>query len=134
MDTKIMTVTKQKHYCSYVPKVRLSGLWLNEFGFNNDKLVSISYSAGNIIIKLEGDGTPEIYLKAAKEVFKNNSGTLLQIARETIKRGFAPRIKIAGMRLNQIGFTIGSIIAVHCEYGLIRLRLLDPEKIQKDFP
>jgi hypothetical protein len=136
MGTKIITVSTKRANGKVAPKILISGDWLNEIGFKIGKLFSVKYLKGSLILKLEGDPSIDNYEQVVKVLLKDNSFSLLRVYNNTssIKnKDKFPTIHIVGLRLNKLGFAVGSFVAVVYEYGIIKLKLLDIDKIQSDF-
>jgi hypothetical protein len=131
METKIATVTSVKSSNHRVTRIRIGGLWLNSIGFEYDKLISVTFSKGCITIKLEGESNLDLYLKIAKEMLQNNSGTVLQVSRDCKNRNYEPQIILRGSILTDNGFTIGSTFSIQYEHGFMKLTVLDMDKIRK---
>lgn len=127
MDTKIMVVGSVKGSLRRRPRIRLSGFWLDEIGFNYNRLATADYESGQIIIKLQGSGA-DTYSQVVKGVLASKGG-LLQVRLEWHGKQKEPHLEINGLWLEDFGFTIGSIMAVKLEYGLITIRLVDFEKL-----
>ena len=127
MDTKVMVVGSAK--ASYTntdrrrPRIRLAGFWLNEIGFEYERLVTAEYQNGRINLKAEGSGI-ETYKSLVKDVRKNNSD-LIKVENQYHNKKLTPHLEIKGFRLNDLGFNIGSVILVRFKYGHIEIILLD---------
>ncbi|HWR62706.1 MAG TPA: hypothetical protein VN580_13885 [Clostridia bacterium] len=109
------------------PRIRLAGFWLDSMGFKPDSLVTADYADGSIVLRLQGEGL-DAYRKIVGQVRTNRSG-LLQVRNELHNRKRTPHMEVKGFWLEDMGFTIGSIIVVHSEYGLIRISLIDADKL-----
>jgi hypothetical protein len=134
METKVLTVSDVKAYYGRVavkpkrcPVVRLQGDWLNGIGFDMGKLVTAEYGQGKIILRPQDCDN---YKDLVKSALKTNSG-LFQVQRETNNKKQFPQIDIRGFQLKQIGFIIGSVIIARYEYGLIKLSLVDLDKLEE---
>lgn len=131
MDTRVLVVGSSKSNNSQKrrPRIRLSGFWLNEIGFEYDNLVSAEYGTGSIVLKLQGKGT-ETYSKVVKGLLKNKSG-LLQVNHEFKNKKQTIHLDLKGFWMEDYGFKIGSVIVVKSEYGVINIRVLDLDKLDK---
>ena len=129
MDTRIMAVgsAKTKTGKKRRSRVRITGFWLNSIGFENGKLVSAEYNYGNVILKAH-DSDIATYESLVNGIRKNKS-SLLQVRQDLKNKQYTPHIEIKGFWLENLGFTIGSVIAVQYENGLINIRLLDLSKL-----
>jgi hypothetical protein len=134
METRVLTVSDPKAYYPRAtakpkrcPVVRLQGDWLNEIGFNWGKLATAEYGQGRIILRLQDSGN---YKELVKGAFKANSG-LFQVRRTTNNKLEFPQIDIRGFRLEQSGFILGSVVIARYEYGLIRLLLVDLDRLEE---
>ena len=127
MTTKIMVVGSAKDTRKPKPRIRITGFWLDEFGFKCDSLATANYEPGQIVIKLQGSGV-DTYNQVIKGVLANQGG-LLQVKPSFYNKKRAPHLEIKGSWLEEFGFKIGSIFVVQAEQGLINIRLLNMEKI-----
>jgi len=129
MDTKIMTVTSAKTRCpgKLRPKIRISGLWLDTIGFEYDRLVTVTHESGSLVFKACGKGT-DGYMNLVKGVLKNKSG-LLQVRYAKANKKNVPSFEIKGHWLENLGFVIGSVIAVQFQSGINRIRLIDLDNL-----
>lgn len=127
MTTKIMVVGSAKDTRKPKPRIRITGFWLNEFGFTCDSLAVANYEPGQINIKLQGSGL-DTYKQVVKGVLENQGG-LLQIKTAFYSKKRAPHIEIKGNWLEDFGFKIGSVFVVQADHGVITIRLLDMEKL-----
>ena len=131
MDTKVMVVGSTK--ASYTnterrrPRIRLAGFWLNEIGFEYEKMVTVEYQNGRINLKLQGSGI-ETYKNLVKEARKSGLD-LIKVENQYHNKKLTPHLEIKGFRLNDLGFNIGSVILVRFEYGHIEIILLDISKL-----
>lgn len=127
METKVIVVTKvNKGVDRHAPRITLSGYWLNKIGFECGKLAVIQYGHGNISIKLhEADEYRELVRGALKD-----GSSLFQVGgRMYTAPKILPSIHLIGVRLETLGFAVGRYTLVEYEYGFIRLRLLDLERL-----
>jgi hypothetical protein len=128
MNTQVMAVGSAKaNGGRRRPRIRLAGFWLESFGFTPDSLVSAVYSHGGIVLQLQGEGL-DAYRKIVGQVRTSKSG-LLQVKNELHNKKRTPHMEVKGFWLEEMGFTIGSILVVRSEYGLIRINLIDPGKL-----
>jgi len=131
MERKVIVVSSLKsHVERRSPRIRLSGFWLNDIGFESDSLVSGNYENGSITFNLQGKGV-ETYSKIVKGLLKNRAG-LLQVYSHYANKKLVPYLEVSGFWLNNFGFEIGSVIVVQYEYGVINIRVLDLEKFCVD--
>lgn len=129
MDTKIMTVTSAKTKCpgKLRPKLRISGFWLDSIGFEYDRLVTVTHESGSLVFKVYGKGT-DTYMNLVKGVLKNKSG-LLQVRHAKANKKKVPSFEVKGQWLENLGFRIGSVVAVQFQSDIIRVRLIDLDKL-----
>lgn len=128
METKIMTVgsAKTKVVNKRRPRIRLSGFWLNEIGFEGGKLAAAQYDHGSILIRAHNSDN---YRNLVRGAVKEKSG-LFQVRQTTHNRKLTPHLELKGFRLELLGFAIGSVIAVRYEYGFIKITLIDLNKLE----
>jgi len=127
MTTKVMVVGSEKGNPKRRPRIRLAGFWLNEIGFKYESLATAEYEPGRIVIKLQGSGI-DTYSRVIKEVLASKGG-LLQVRLEWHNKKKTPHLEIKGLWLENFGFTIGSVIILQIEYGVINIRLVDLDKL-----
>ena len=127
MTTKVMVVGSAKDTRTHKPRIRITGFWLDEIGFTCDSLATADYEPGQIIIKLQGSGI-DTYSRVIKEVLASKGG-LLQVRLEWHNKKKTPHLEIKGLWLENFGFTIGSVIILQIEYGVINIRLVDLDKL-----
>jgi hypothetical protein len=125
MNTRLLTVVKSKTKTKdkFRPRIRFSGKWLAEIGFNHGNLVSVNFDNGYLIFKAHDKGL-ESYGKLVKGILKNKMG-LLQVSMEKQREHF----EVKGLWLNNLGFTIGSVVAVQYEMNIIKAKLIDLSKV-----
>ncbi|MGE5371932.1 MAG: hypothetical protein ACM3QZ_08105 [Solirubrobacterales bacterium] len=110
------------------PRIRISGFWLNEYGFERDSLVIAEYDQERITFKLQGSGM-EAYKAVVKQVRESDSLALLQVKAEMHNGKRTPHIEVKGPWLEDLGFSIGSWFVLRPEYGVFTLRLLDLDRL-----
>lgn len=126
METRVLVVTSAKAANRRRPVIKLTGDWLDEIGFTYGKLVTAEYETGKIILRLEDSDN---YKDLVKSALKASSG-LFQVRRETHNKKQFSQIDLKGFWLENIGFNIGSVFAARYEYGLIKILLIDLEKLE----
>jgi len=127
MDTKVMVVGSAKGVQKRRPRIRLIGFWLNEIGFEYNSLATAEYEKGSIIIRLQGTGL-EAYGKVVKQALGSKTG-LLQVRLDSHNKKRTPCLEVKGNWLEKSGFAIGGVIVVRFGYGVINIRLVDPDKL-----
>ena len=128
MQTKIMIVGSSKNNSnSRRARIRLSGLWLIDYGFNTGKFLTVSCKNGCITFNAVNTD----YKSVVKAAFKNNL-KVLQVLQEKRNGILVPIIDIKGNWVSDIGFLIGSIFIMQSNPESITLRLVDVNKITFD--
>ncbi|MGE5604198.1 MAG: SymE family type I addiction module toxin [Bacteroidota bacterium] len=122
METKVMVVSSR----GKIPAIRLSGNWLEKIGFSAGKLVTAEYMAGKIVIRLQDSDN---YKDLVKDALKASSG-LFQVSQHFQHYKYFTLIEISGFWMKQLGFVVGSVIALRYEYGFIKITLIDLEKLE----
>ncbi|MCL6591992.1 MAG: type I toxin-antitoxin system SymE family toxin [Firmicutes bacterium] len=122
METKVMVVSSR----GKTPAIRLSGNWLEKIGFEYGKLVTAEYATGKIILRLEDSDN---YKDLVKGALKASSG-LFQVSQHFQHYKYFTLIEISGFWMKQLGFVVGSVVAVRYEYGFIKILLIDLEKLE----
>lgn len=126
METKLMVVTNAKKGSKLVPRMRLGGKWLNEIGFEYGKLAAIQYEQGRIFIKLHD---VDNYRDLVRGALKDGSSLFQICGKVYSSQKIIPHINLAGIRLETLGFSIGSHIAVRYEYGSIQITLVHLDQL-----
>lgn len=121
METKLLLVSSAKKGNKLVPRMMLSGKWLNEIGFEYGKLAAIQYEQGRISITLH---EVDNYKELVRGAFKDGSSLFQICGKMYSSQKVIPHIQLAGIRFETLGFTIGSHIAVQYEYGFIQIILI----------
>ena len=130
MNAKIMTVTNAKAtgLNNRRPAIKFRGLWLNEIGFEKDNLVELQKEAGSLLFKVHSKGI-ETYGRLVKSLLKSKSD-LIQIQQSRANQKDVPAFDVKGKWLENLGFKIGSVILVQYGTGIIKVRLIDLEKLE----
>lgn len=130
MDRKIMIVgsAKSHNINKRRPRIRISGFWLNEIGFEIDSIFTCLYENGKITLKLEGKGV-DTYNRAVKSLIGSNNSGLLQVRKDYVNNKPTPNIQMKGYWLDNYGFHIGSVIIVSFKYGFLDVRVIDIDKL-----
>jgi hypothetical protein len=123
MDTKIIVVGSAKAGTleRRRPRIRFTGEWLKPLGFTPDSFVRFSRDQGVVTFTL--------IASPVKTRIVHSSIDLLQVKQTKHNGKFTSHFEIKGFWMNEIGFTIGSIIAVQFEYGMIKAMTVDIESI-----
>ena len=118
---KVITV-RDRQTGMLVPKIRLAGYWLHDFGFTIDKLVTVAVDDGIILQLMENKD----YKEVVRFAYKNNM-KLLQIRKEEHNRG-EPRacIDIFGSIIKRAELCTGDLLTKDCSFGQIKLQKLLP--------
>lgn len=129
MNTKIITVGKVKTKIEgkFRPRLRFSGFWLDEIGFDYQTLVSVNFDNGYLIFKVQGKGL-DGYGKIVKGILKNKMG-LLQVSTEKRNGKSVPHFEVKGQWLDKYSFNIGSVVSVQYEMNLIKVKVIDLSKV-----
>ena len=125
METKVMVVSWGGS-SKKLPAIKLSGNWLDKIGFEYGKLVTAEYEKGKIILRLEDS---QNYPDLVKTALKTGSG-LFQISQHFQHYKYFTLLQISGFWMEPLGFTIGSVVAVRYKFGLIKVLLIDLEKLE----
>ena len=129
MHSKILTVTSAKVNGSKKRAIiKFSGLWLNEIGFSSNNLVEVISEPEKIVFKVCGEGI-EAYEKTLKAMLRKKSG-LLQIQKSRSNKINVPAFDVKGRWIEALGFTIGSVVLLRYEFGIITSRLIDIDKLE----
>ena len=127
-DIRIMVVGSAKAGGRRRPRIRVAGLWLEGVGFPADALVTVGYDKGSITMRSQGKGV-EAYSRLVGQIRQGNSG-LVQVRSLLHNKKRAPHLEVKGFWLERFGFSIGDVVAIRHEHGLIRVSLLDLSKIE----
>ncbi|MCL6591986.1 MAG: type I toxin-antitoxin system SymE family toxin [Firmicutes bacterium] len=127
MKTRVMIVSHAKAASRRRSMIKLTGNWLDEIGFTAGKLVTAEYGKGKILLRLQDSDN---YKDLVRGALRTSSG-LFQVRLEKNNKKQFSQIDIKGFWLEELGFTIGSMIAVRYEYGFIKILLVDLEKLDE---
>jgi hypothetical protein len=105
------------------PRIRISGFWLESFGFPAGTLVSGEFKEGSIILKAEGTGV-KAYSGRVSGIRKSG-GCLMQVLNQMHNRKRVPHFEMAALWLEHYGFNIGGAAVLYCSHGLIKIVKLD---------
>ena len=109
-----------------VPKVRICGLWLNDYGFGINAMVTAHPEPGRITFTVRKDDN---YRDTVRFAYKNNL-KLLQIRQESHNRGQpVPVISVTGSCVNKAQFDPEDLFLASCSPGEITLQRLDFDKL-----
>ena len=130
MDRKIMIVgsAKSHNINRRRPRIRISGFWLTEIGFQTDSIVTSHYENEKITLKLEGKGI-DTYNSVVKTLIGSNNSSLLQVRKDYVNSKPTPNIQMKGYWLENYGFNIGSVIIVSFKYGFLDIRVIDIDNL-----
>jgi hypothetical protein len=118
-----MTYRKDKYTGILIPKLRLSGSWLNDIGFTAHELVTAESEQDIITFKVQENGMSNY--KDLVKYARQNKMKLLQIREEA----GLPNLMTTGSLVENAGFEITDALAASYEDGIIKLQKLDFEKL-----
>jgi len=128
MKTIIRVITKAKGSTADkpIPTITISEVSLEAYGFKWQKLVALEYSYGVIDLKLHES---EVDLKR----IRSKSG-FVRIGRNlSIKKGQDnPSIIVKGYWLNDMGFPVGTVVAVYMDSKRIQIKRVDMEGLKQE--
>lgn len=107
-------------------RIRISGLWLYDFGFAEDTLVICEFGMGKAAFKAAGRGI-ETYSKYISDI-RQNGGHITQVKNTVHNKKRTPHFEVSGFWLARYGFNTGDVIALYCRPGLIEVIRLDVSK------
>jgi len=126
-DTRLLTVGCGTDRSRTMPRIRLSGDWLLPLGFDTGAQVVAEYEADSITFTLTSR-MKNIYYYPVKQstglCAKENNAVMPVYSRRD-----KPHIEIKGDWLKKMGFTVGSVLVVRCEKGLIQIRKAAPAQL-----
>lgn len=130
METKVMVVgsAKTQDINHRSPRIRLSGNYLDELGFEHESLVTASCHNNSITLKLEGKGM-DTYNRIVKGLLGSGS-RLLQVRNQKNNKRVVPHLDIKGYWMEDIGFKIGSVIVVRSVQGEINIKALELDELE----
>ena len=119
-----LSETKQK------PKIVLQGEWVRKAGFEMDSLVLAEFRKGIAVFKIpdkDGGETTLLHQIKQKEI------QLLKVGSTLSKGKTRPSIQAGYSLLAELGFSIGSLVIVMVEYGIIQVKVLDVDMLESLF-
>ena len=130
METQIHVVTSAKgNKERRRPAIKLSGKWLFDAGFQPNMLIHLECAKNTIWFKLCDTATIS-HLELSKKILKSDAKGIFHVGRQWRKKVIVPSICLSGFWLEKFGFTIGGILAVKYEHGIITIRLIELEENQ----
>ena len=112
-----------KHTRKAVPKVRLCGGWLDEIGFAPGSLVTVASEPGCMTFRLRGQSIDN-YGKWVKYARDNKMKLIQAWGDEGVSI-----ISVTGSFIDKAGFALGDVFDVSFEYGHIKVRTPDFERL-----
>jgi hypothetical protein len=112
MFKNTLKISRLKYRDSYIPKIRISALWLNDMGFSIGTKYLMDYSREHITLKLLDNSNihNEFYFKSDVKTTTNKYKTIS-----------IPSIDIGGIWFSEIGFNIGDNVLITSEFGTINI-------------
>ena len=113
--------TKDHRTQEPVPMAHLGGAWLTDVGFTPDTLISITSEQGCITLTAYDEAivySDVVMLSRAKKMR----------LKQVYEKDGNPLITITGLCIRNAGFELGDIFAAELEYGIVKLKKLDPSK------
>lgn len=126
-NVKVITVIhiSRKYTKLPIPKVSLSGTWLNDIGFKGGSVAVAKAEADSLTLTLED--ADEAQQNSFMKYMRASKMKIVQFYKEPHNRGTC--IGITGSLLKEAGFNTGDTLAVSYEYGIIKLQKFDFEKL-----
>ena len=112
---KICHVHRGQYEGKPIPRIQLVGTWLSHLGFTLEKLVTVTYSPDQITFKVT-----DMLKHTNKPRDMENSKHITLHSTPNGKVG----IRLQGLWLETLGFSIKTPFLVHYEHGLIRITRL----------
>lgn len=117
MKKKICHVHRAIHRGNILPKIQLTGTWLSDIGFAHENFVSVTYEPNLITFKATTISKDTISL------IKQNCTNHKMVVTSTLPNGKLV-IKLQGLWLETLGFSIKTPFFVHYTDGLIQITRL----------
>jgi hypothetical protein len=119
-DTRLvpMGTVKENYTKQNIPKIRLSGHWLRDYGFEINSLLTAQAVPGSVTFTLE-NATPGDYVDLVRRARRQKT-RLIQVRTESDR----PRIGITGSSVDRAGFALDDILAVSHAPGILKLQRL----------
>jgi hypothetical protein len=112
MKIKIFKPTWWHTQNGKVPYVKLSGLWLNNYGFEPDKYFNVEYMPNEAIFRLEEENNKFV---------GNENVDRKKVCGKTLNFSIKPVLSKSSVKFKDIGFEPGKPAVAKCEYGCIRV-------------
>ena len=103
------------------PRIRLSGFWLEEFGFKAGEQLVAEYDVGSITFALRSPYTDGMYYYPVTQVVREGNSATVPVQGYYRNNVEIPHIELKGCWLEKMGFTVGSDLFVRCDKGAIRI-------------
>jgi len=129
MNTKLLTVThvRKSGTAGIRPRITFSGDWLNDIGFVPGALLQVLPEPNGLVFHLCNDNVDR-YSDLFQST-KEKGGNLLRVGLCTTDGKQGATFVTSGEYIYKGGLTIGDSIIATYEYGIIRVRKLDPYKL-----
>jgi len=122
-----LTYITHKYTGDPIPKVFLSGYWLDSVGFKIGAVATAKAEPGILTLKLQD---PDTDYRAFMKYVRWQGMKIVQVAKESHNRGEPrPCIGITGSCVANAGFSIGDVLVVSYEHGTIKFQTPDFEKL-----
>jgi len=125
MKYQLLSLTSNGVNAHLLPKIYLYGNWLAEFGFINNALVQALPEDNGIVFNLCNE---IICYSELYERTNASNGKLIQIYAD--RQSVA--LTLSGHFLSNVGLAIGDALIAKYDYGVIRVRKVDPIKLGFD--
>ena len=128
-NIRIVTTShvRRKYTDESIPKIHISGHWLNDIGFTIGSVATADSGPGFISLALQG---PDTEYRAFMKYVRRQGLKIVQVRKEPHNRGEArPCIGITGSCVDRAGFRPGDTLACSYENGAIKFQTLDFEKL-----
>jgi hypothetical protein len=128
METRIMIITKAKGHTEKkkIPALKITGSYLEGYGFKWKKLVAVKYSYGSIELELH---EAEVDLKR----IRSKSGFVRVCRNHAIKKvENSPIIIVKGYWLNDMGFPTGTAVVVTLDSKKIQIRAINMATLKQE--
>ena len=101
--------------------IKISGLWLNEIGFESGNLIEVFTSSGKLVLKVCNEDGKSVLGKGS---------TFIQIRKLNTGGKVVPVFTVEGKWIENAGFAMGKIVLVQYEFGGMTIKVINEEALE----
>jgi hypothetical protein len=127
MNYQLLTVNRACGAKNPRPRILFRGDWLNSAGFVPGALVQAAPEPDGMLFTLCNENIKS-YSELLQET-RGKGGNLITVYHSEAKDHVGATFLTTGKYIYDGGLSIGDLLAAKCDYGMIRVRKIDPDKL-----